>query len=162
MNIAFERTSEVKKTKKELEKNLDVEIDIKGKKVVAKGQPLNEYEATKVLDAINFGFSAKKALSLKEENVVFRILNIKKFTKKKNLKVVRARIIGKQGKTKKTIENISNAHIIIKDNEIGIIAQADSIEDIVTALTSLIRGTKQSNTYRYLEKFNRLKHEQAL
>ena len=154
-HILFERITELKRTKSELEKKLNVQINIKGKNVTIKGDGLDEYEASLVLDAINFGFSAKKALSLKEDNKIFRILNIKKFTKKRDLKTVRARIIGKNGKTKDTIENITGADIVIKDNEIGVIAQADTIEDIVTALIALIRGSKQSNTYHYLEKLNK-------
>ena len=154
-DILFERITELKRTKSELEKKLNVQINIKGKNVTIKGDGLDEYEASLVLDAINFGFSAKKALSLKEDNKIFRILNIKKFTKKRDLKTVRARIIGKNGKTKDTIENITGADIVIKDNEIGVIAQADTIEDIVTALIALIRGSKQSNTYHYLEKLNK-------
>ena len=155
--IYFHKTSELKRTKSELEKKLNIKISIEGKKVTVEGDPLNEYEASIILDAINFGFSTYKALTVKDENMVFRILNIKNFTRKKNLKEVRARIIGKQGKTKKTIENISGALIVIKDNEIGLLVDAEKMDEIITGITNLLRGTKQSNTYRYLEKMNKNK-----
>ncbi len=155
--IIFQNLKELKRAKSELEKKLNIEIKIQAKKVKIIGNSLEEYEASIVLDAISFGFSAKKALALKEESKIFRILNIKDFTRKKNLKEVRARIIGKEGKTKRTIENIAECDIIIKDNEIGIIGDAESIEELITAISSLIRGTKQSNTYRYLERLNKRK-----
>jgi ribosomal RNA assembly protein len=155
--IYFKNLKEIKRTKAELEKKLSIKININKKKVDISGTAMNEYEASIVLDAINFGFSTKKALLLKEEDACLRILNIKDFTRKKNLKEVRARIIGKQGKTRKTIENISNCFMVIKDNEIGIIGEAESVEDLITATKNLIRGTKQSNTYRYLEKINKRK-----
>ncbi|MEK6844503.1 MAG: hypothetical protein AABX83_03710 [Nanoarchaeota archaeon] len=153
--LLFQRITELKRTKNELERKLNVKIILNGRTVTIKGDSLDEYEASLVLDAMNFGFSARRALLLKEESKIFRILNIKRFTKKRDLKTVRARIIGKKGKTKETIENITGAHLVIKDNEIGIIASADTIEDIVTALIALIKGTKQSNTYHYLEKLNK-------
>jgi len=155
--IIFQNFKELKRAKSELEKKLNVEIKIQAKRVEITGNSLEEYEASIVLDAISFGFSAKKALALKEESKIFRILNIKNFTRKKNLKEVRARIIGKEGKTKRTIENIAECEIIIKDNEIGIIGDAESIEKLITGITNLIKGTKQSNTYRYLERLNKRK-----
>ena len=155
--ILFQKTSELRRNKDELEKKLDVKIDIEGKKVTIKGSPIDEYEASIVLDAINLGFSAKKALALKDESKIFRTLNIKNLTRKKNLKEVRARIIGTEGRTKRTIENISGADIVIKENEIGVISDTESIEEVITAISNLVRGTKQSNTYRYLEKMNRNK-----
>ncbi len=156
--IIFKNLKELKRAKNELEKKLNIKIKIKAKKVEIRGNSLEEYEASIVLDAINFGFSAKKALALKEESKIFRILNIKNFTRKKNLKEVRARIIGKEGKTKRTIENIAECNIIIKDNEMGIIGDAESIKELITGITNLIKGTKQSNTYRYLERLNKRKN----
>lgn len=151
----FEKILELKKAKNELEKALNIEISIEGKKVIIEGSSIEEYEATKVLDAINFGFSAKKAIVLKEDTMDFKIINIKNFSKKKDLKTVRGRIIGSKGRTKKTIENITGCNLVIKENEMGIICSVDSIDEVMTAIENLIRGTKQSNTYRYLEKMNK-------
>ena len=152
--IIFDRTSELRKNKRELEEKLGVEINIRNKKVMIEGSPLDEYEASIILSAINFGFTSRKALQLKEEAKIFRVLNIKSISRKKNLEQVRARIIGKEGKTKRTLENISNCDIVIKGNEIGVIADAESIENTITGISNLVRGTKESNTYRYLEKMN--------
>ncbi len=157
--IYFKKLNELRKNKLQLEKKLNTKITIIGRQVTLTSKnPLDEYEASIVLNAMNFGFSAKKALQIKEQEMLFRVINIKHFTRKKNLNEVRARIIGTKGKTKRTIENISNCHILIKDNEVGIIGNAEDIEEIITGVTNLIRGTKQSNTYRYLEKMNRRKN----
>ncbi len=153
--IIFDKTSEVRKNKALLEEKLNINMKIIRRKVIFEGPSLEEYEASLVLDAINIGFSAKKALSLKEESKIFRVLNIKNITRKKNLEEVRARVIGSKGKTKRTLENISNCEIVIKGNEMGIIGEAESIENTITGISNLIRGTKEANTYRYLEKINR-------
>lgn len=160
--LIFDKTTELRKNKAELEEKLNIKITTLGKKVTIIGAPIDEYEASLVLDAINLGFSAKKALQLKDESKIFRVLNIKNLTRKKNLQNVRARIIGKEGKTKRTIENITNSDIVIKDNEIGIIADAESIEDTITGISNLIRGTKEANTYRYLEKINTKRKRESL
>lgn len=160
--LIFDKTIELRRNKIELEEKLNIKITTLGKKVTITGAPIDEYEASLVLDAINLGFSAKKALQLKDESKIFRVLNIKNLTRKKNLQNVRARIIGKEGKTKRTIENITNSDIVIKDNEIGIIADAESIEDTITGISNLIRGTKEANTYRYLEKINTKRKGQSL
>jgi len=154
-SIIFTYTSEIRKAKPELEKKLGIKIDITGKKVTIAGEGINEYEASIVLDAINLGFSAKKALVLLDPDIQFRKLNIKDFTKRKKLRDVRARIIGREGKTKRTIEDLTDSTIVVKDNTIGVIGYADSIENILTGLRNLIRGSKEANVYRFLEEMNR-------
>jgi len=150
----FDRLGEIKKEKTFLEKKLNVKIVIQGKQVVIEGAPLDEYEASLVLDAINFGFPARTAATLKEEDVVFHKLNIKDFTRRRNIEIVRSRIIGTQGRTKQTIENLADCKIIVRDNEIGVICAADEIDYAITGITNLIRGSKQANVYRFLERIN--------
>jgi len=158
-SIIFSNTAEVKKAKAQIEKKLHIKIDIAGKKVTISGEGINEYEASIVLDAINLGFSAKKALLLLDPEIQFRRLNIKDFTKRKNLREVRARVIGREGKTKRTIEDLTDSTIVVRDNTVGIIGYADSIENTLTALKNLIRGSKESNVYRFLEDMNRFSRQ---
>lgn len=157
----FEITSrEIKENKELLEEKLHVKIKIKSKSIEIEGEAIKEYEASMVLDAINFGFSAKTALLLIEEDMIFRKIGIKSVTRRKNVSIIKSRLIGTQGKTKHTLENLADARIIIKDNQVGVIGPAEEMEDIVTSIESLIRGSKQSNVYKYLEKRNRERKEQ--
>lgn len=153
--LFFDKTSLLKKEKDNLEKKLNVKISIQGRRIVLEGSPFDEYEASIVLNAINFGFSIKNALSLKEEDTLFRKLNIKDYTRRKDLRDVRARIIGKKGKTKNTIESITGCKTVLKENTLGIIGSAEEIEEATTALKNLIKGSKQANIYSFLEKMNR-------
>ena len=155
--VYFRKINQVKREKEHLEKKLNVTLQIVGKKVVLEGSPLDEYEATIVLEAIQFGFSIAKALLLKDDQLIFRKLSIKQFTRRKNLEEVRARIIGTEGKTKHTIEEISRCLIVINENTVGIIGSAEGIEEATTALMNLIRGSKQANVYRFLERMNAAK-----
>ncbi len=155
----FPRIIELRREKEMLERKLGVKIIIEGKKAIVDGEALKEYEAVLVLEAMQFGFSAKKAILLKSENLIFRKLHIKSFTRRKDLSIVRGRVIGKEGKTKNALENISGCEIMVKDDSVGLIGSAESIEEATTALTNLIRGSKQSNVYRFLERMNAAKKQ---
>jgi KH domain-containing protein len=155
--IFVKRISEVKKNIELLKEKLEVNITINKNEVSVENEPLTEYEAIKILEAINFGFSANKALLLKEYTKVFNIINIKSISNKKNYRTIRARIIGRYGQTLRVLRDITHSEIILNENELGIISEAEDITIITTALKSLIKGTKQSNVYRFLEKKNKNK-----
>ena len=153
-SLYFNRLKELKKEKRELEKKLGINIEIKGKLVAISGDPPKEYDAYIVLEAMQFGFSAKVALSLLNNDIIFRKIPIKPFTRRKNLKEVRGRIIGREGKTKRTIEDISGCSVVITDSAVGIIGPAHEIEEATYGIQKLIRGSKQANVYRFLERMN--------
>ncbi len=144
--------SKVIKNKKRLETFLNVKIIIKGKEISVEGSPENEYVAEKVIDAINFGFPIAVALLIKEEDFIFEILDIKKYTHRKDFETIRARIIGKAGKTLKTLVTLTECYFELKDNDVGIIGSAELIENAQEAIIMLIQGSKQANVYTYLEK----------
>lgn len=152
----IEKIGNVKKHQAEIEKKLNVKLKIDEKKVFVEGNALSEYDAGIVLEAIAFGFSPRKALALKDEEMIFRIIHIKSHTKR-NLKAVLARLIGTKGKTKKTISEITGCEVLIKDSEVGIICGAEDVDNVEQAIINIIRGSKQANMYRYLERMNRAK-----
>jgi len=160
--LFFENTKELKKEKDRLEKKLNIKIEITGKKVIIEGEPLDEYEATTILDAIRFGFSANIALLLKNSEIIFKKISIRDYTRRKNLIDVKARIIGTKGTTKRTIEEISGCMLMIHNNEVGIIGPVEDVEEATTALTNLIRGAKQANVYKFLEHLNKTQKEEGL
>lgn len=150
------RISEVNRNKDLLEEKLKVKLTISGIKVEVEGKAVDEFEATRVFDAVVFGFSVKKALLVLNEDFVFKTVHIKDHTKR-NLKDVQARIIGTKGKARRTISDISGCELLIKEGEVGIIGDVESAADAETAVVNIIKGSKQSNMYRYLEKRNAIK-----
>ena len=78
-------------------------------------------------------------------------MNIKDYTKRKDLKSVRARIIGKKGKTLKTLSDLSRCSFELKDNFVGIIGPSEHIENAQNGIISIVQGSKQSNVYKFLE-----------
>lgn len=156
--LYLESTENIKKNREKIEEKLNVKIKIEGKQVEIEGSPVEEYEARTIIEAIDFGFKSKDALRLIDENIIFRKLPIKNFTTRKNLEEVRGRIIGTEGKTKRTIEEVSGCAIVVHNSYVGIIGPAEDIEEATTAIINLIKGSKQANVYRFLERMNAGKH----
>ena len=150
--ILVDKLPRIIKSKKKLEKILKVKINNRGKEVTISGKPEDEYIAEKVIRAINFGFPFSAAILIKEEDFVFEILNIKDYTRRKDLERIRARIIGKKGKTLNTLCQLTKCYFELKDNKVGIIGDAEHIKNAQDALIHLIKGAKQSNVYSFLEK----------
>ena len=150
--IYSEKLPRILKSKKRLEEKLNIKITNRGKEVSIQGEPEDEYIAEKVIDAINFGFPFSNALMIKTEDFMFEVINIKDHTKRKDLERIRARIIGKGGRTLKTLCNLTKCFFELKDNEVGIIGSPEYIENTQEAVISIIKGSKQSNVYSFLEK----------
>ncbi len=150
--IISDKLPRIIKNKKKLEEELNIEIKNRGKEVTIKGKPEEEYVAEKVIDALNFGFPFSTALLIKREDNLFEIINIKDHTKRKDLKRIRARIIGKKGKALGTLHQLTKCHFELKDNYVGIIGDPEFIENAQEAIISIIKGSKHANVYGNLEK----------
>jgi KH domain-containing protein len=142
----------VLKNKSKLEKALKIKISNKGKLIFIKGPSEDEYLATKIIEAIDIGFSINRALLLNNENIMLQILNIKELTKRHDLDRVRARIIGTHGKTISNLNHLTDCFISVKDNQVGIIGEIDCIKEAIIALKCLIQGSRQANVYARLER----------
>ncbi|MSS74908.1 hypothetical protein EXS73_01705 [Candidatus Pacearchaeota archaeon] len=153
--VYFPKVRELRTHKEDIEQKLHISIMIQGKKVTYHGEAVYEYTAELVLQAMAFGFSAKQALQLLEPDTTFKVIAMKHFTRRKDMEEVRGRVIGKEGKTKRTIENISDTELIISNNDIGILGRSIQVEAAIVALGNLIRGTKEANTYAFLERHNK-------
>lgn len=152
MDIVSDNISKVIKNKNKLEKILNVKIIKKGREVSIEGKPEEEYIAEKVIDAISFGFPIAVALLIKKEDFLFEILDIKEYTKRKDFETIRARLIGKNGKTLKTLNILTECFFELKDNNVGIIGTPECIKNAQNAIISIVQGSKQSNVYSFLEK----------
>lgn len=148
----FNEYKKLLQVRKKIQKILDVSIINRGKEITIKGNPENEFLTLQILDALEMGFPIEIALKIVEEDVSFERLNIKDYTKRKNLEAIRARIIGKNGAALRTMVEISECAIELKDNKIGIIGNVENIRIAESAIISLIQGSKHATVYSYLEK----------
>jgi len=154
--IISDKIVRIIKNRKRLERILNMKISNKGKEVTFEGTPEEEYEASKVLDALNIGFSFSSAISIKQSEKIFEIIHIKDYSKKRDLEEIRGRIIGKNGKALATLSQLTNSNIEIKENQVGIIGDPENVKLAIESLILLIQGAKHSHIYKGLEK-NQLK-----
>ncbi len=160
--IYFSRLRRFKDAQQRLEDKLGIRFYVRGKKVnFTVEDTVKSYEAEMILEALNFGFDVESALMLTDEDVQFRKLPIKSFTRRKNMEEVRGRIIGKEGKSRRTVEQISGCAVIVGETEVAIIGSAENIDAATTGVINLIRGSKHSNVYHYLEQSNTRKKQAA-
>lgn len=152
MKIFCDKIPRVIKNRRRLEKALDVKIRNSGREVSIIGNPEDEYYAQMVIGALDMGFPFEIALLIKEDDNAFEVINIKEHTKKKDFKRIRARIIGKSGKTLRVLSDLTGCYFEIKGNNVGIIGEPEHIRNAQEAIISIIKGTKQANVYSYLEK----------
>lgn len=150
--ILSEKLPRILKNKRKLEEKLNIKITNKGKEIFINGGPTEEYIAEKVIDALNFGFPFSSAMLIKESDFIFEIINIKSHTRRKDLKRIKARIIGKGGGTLQTLNQLTKCYFELKDNQVGIIGPPEHLENGQEAVISIIKGAKQSNVYNFLEK----------
>lgn len=152
IRITLDKIKEIRKYQKKLEKELKVTIGFHGEEIVIEGEGEDEYIAQKVIEAIDFGFSINKALKIKKEDFIFEILDIKSYTRQKNFKRVKGRVIGTGGKTIQTLSNLTNCNFEVNNNRLGIVGSPELIKNAQDAATLLIQGSKQANVYSYLER----------
>jgi len=153
-NILVENMRKIKKAVPAIENRIKVKIGFGKGQISVSGSELNEYLVEKIVQAIDFGFCVDDALLLLREDFVLEFIEVKEYTHRKNLKEVRARLIGTDGKARKTIENLTGSEIVINGNTVGLIVDAEHLDATVQAIESLIQGAKHGNVFAYLEKQN--------
>lgn len=152
--LAIENLRKVKKLSQRVAEKLDVNITFKGEEAIIRGKEEPEFIAEKAIEAVDFGFDVRDALLLKKEGFSLEFVDISEHTNRKNLKEIRARLIGTNGKARKTIENLTGAALVIGKGKVGIIADSENMEAASQGVISLIQGAKHGNVFSYLEKQN--------
>ena len=150
--VFSEKFKRIIRNKEKLEENLKVKITNRGREIFIEGESEEEYYAEKVIDALDFGFSFSTAILIKKGDFIFEILNIKDYTKRKDLERIRARIIGQGGKTLKVLHDLTECYFELNENKVGIIGLSEYVKHAEEAVISIIKGAKQSNVYNFLER----------
>lgn len=149
--LIIEKLARIIKNKKKLEESLKIKITNRGKEVTIRGDPENETQATRVIEALNFGFPYIEAMRIIEEDLLFETVNIKDYTNKANLERIRGRVIGQGGKTLKVLSDLTGCGLELKENKVGIVGEAENLKRASEALISIIKGSKQGAVYKELE-----------
>jgi ribosomal RNA assembly protein len=153
-------------TKKELEELTDCKMDIDSKEgdVRISGEDsLKMYAVREVIKAIGRGFNPEIARLLLKQDYALEIVNLLDYVKNKDhFERVKGRVIGAEGKSRQTIEALTDTFISVYGKTISIIGDSEGVVASKKAIESLLQGSPHSNVYRWLEKNKRvLKEKQA-
>ncbi len=153
-NIIVDNMKKIKRAIPSIENKVNVKIGFGKNKVSVKGAELNEFLVENIIRAIDFGFDIDDALLLLNTEFVLEFIEVKEHTRRKNLKDVRSRIIGRDGRAKRTIEKLTESAIVINGNNIGVIVDAEHLSTTIQGIESLIAGSKHGNVFGFLERQN--------
>lgn len=154
------------KTKRRIEENLGITLEVDtetGQVQILNNEttadPLAVWKGRDIVKAIARGFSPKKALTLIEDDMVLEIIDLEDYYGKSesSLRRVRGRIIGKNGMTRKIIENMTNSYVSVYGRTVSIVGEFEDVADAKRAVEMLMQGCMHSTMYKFLENLRRKK-----
>jgi ribosomal RNA assembly protein len=114
--------------------------------------------AREVVTAIGRGFSPERAFRLfEDEDIFLEVIDLREIVGRSlsDIKRLEGRVIGKAGKTRKIIEELTETYVSVYGYTISIIGGTEKIEAAREAISMLIRGSQHSTVYRFLHKKRR-------
>ncbi|MEM4883897.1 MAG: KH domain-containing protein [Nitrososphaerota archaeon] len=123
------------------------------------GDPVALFKARDVVQAIGRGFSPERAFRLFEDGVVLSVIDIADYVKpsRNNLVRVRARLIGREGRTRRIIEETTNTYVSIYGDTVSIIGEEEDVKAAEETVIDLINGAPHSAIYKKLNEYARLR-----
>lgn len=153
------------RTKKSIEDRLSVELEIdsdSGDVTMMMREnaadPSLLFRAKDVVTALGRGFSPEHAFRLiRDEEAVLDLLDLRTtFGKSEaDIKRVKGRIIGMNGKTRQIIEELTDAHVAVYGHTVAIIGTMDQVQVAREAIEMLIKGRMHGTVYRFLHRKRR-------
>ena len=152
-------------TKKNIEEKLSVELEIDsdaGDVHISVTEnatdPSTLFRAKDVVTALGRGFSPEHAFRLvRDEDVLMELIDLRGVFGKSeaDLKRVKGRIIGLNGKTRRIIEELTDANVAVYGHTVGIIGTLEQVQVAREAIEMLVKGSMHSTVYRFLHRKRR-------
>lgn len=116
--------------------------------------PLAVWKARYIVKAIGRGFSPETALKLLDDEIILEIINLPDFVGKSKKAVMRqkGRIIGREGRTKEIIKEMTNVDISIYGKTVSLIGDMERIQVAKEAVQMILDGVRHKSVYAFLEK----------
>lgn len=129
-------------------------IGREGDVTISSEDNLEVFLTTLIIKAIGRGFNPKIAMMLWSENNHFEVVSIKEIAGDSEKKIIRirARLIGSEGRARKSLEGMTNTHISVYGKTVAIVGKHEDVHVAKQAVEKLIRGSKHGNVYKYVEK----------
>jgi ribosomal RNA assembly protein len=142
-------------TKNRIETTAGVSLNIDSHEgdVEVKGEDaLQLYVTRDIIRAIGRGFNPEIALLLLKQDYVFEVIDISTFVKESHMLRVKGRLIGKEGKARKVIEELTQTSMSVYGKSVAIIGESENVGMCKRAVESLLQGAPHAVVYKWLEK----------
>jgi ribosomal RNA assembly protein len=152
-------------TKRAIEKMLSVKLQVEsdtGGVTVTLSEnnedPSMLFRAKDVVTAIGRGFSPEHAFKLiEDEEAILDIIDLRAVfgRSESDIRRIKGRIIGMDGKTRRIIEELTDTHVSVYGHTVGIIGKIENVQIAREAIQMLIEGSQHSTVYGFLHRKRR-------
>lgn len=150
------------RTKKNIEDRLSVELEIDSDagdvaiKLSEKStDPSLLFKAKDVITALGRGFSPEHAFRLiRDEEALLDMIDLRAVFGKSeaDIKRVKGRIIGMNGKTRQIIEELTDTNVAVYGHTVSVIGTIDQVQVAREAIEMLVKGSMHGTVYRFLHR----------
>ena len=115
------------------------------------------FTVANIVKAIGRGFSPNRAMMLGNEDYDFAIIDLEEHvgSSRNAQERVKGRIIGKEGKSRSLIEELTETQMSVYGSTVALIGKAESLHAAMEAVMMLIRGKFHKTVYNYLFAYRR-------
>jgi len=119
--------------------------------------PLSVWKARYIVKAIGRGFNPEVSIKLMDDETLLEIINLPDYVGKSKKAILRqkARIIGKEGRTKDIITDMTGVDISIYGKTVAIIGGMEQIHIAKEAVEMILNGVRHKTVYAFVEKKSR-------
>ena len=146
-------------TKKDLETRSKTTISIDSKEGVVKIEGPDDnaaalLRAVEVINAINRGFSPERAFEMiEDEDLLLDVIDLSALAEgPRQLDRLRGRIIGKDGKAREQIEDMTDVEISVFGKTVALIGYPEQLKTARAAVDMLIEGVPHENVFAFLDR----------
>ena len=114
--------------------------------------------AKDVVTAIGRGFSPEHAFKLiHDEEAILDVIDLRTIfgRSESDIRRVKGRIIGMDGKTRRIIEELTDTHIAVYGHTVGIVGKIENAQVAREAIQMLIDGSQHATVYKFLHRKRR-------
>jgi ribosomal RNA assembly protein len=150
------------KTKAYIEEQMKVNLEIESEDggvtiTLTEDQkdPSMLFRAKDLVIAIGRGFAPEVAFRLiRNEDDVFDMVDLRLVfgRSESDIRRIKGRIIGSEGKTRRLIEELTEANVTVYGHTIGIIGDYQEADAARNAVQMIIEGCEHKTVYRYLQR----------
>jgi len=146
-------------TKRTIEERTGAKLEIDSKSGTVEifkqevDDPVLSLKVDDIVKAIGRGFNPNKALKLLSDEYYFELIDVREYAGKSHNAVhrMKARVIGREGRTREIIEELSECFVSVYGTTIGIIGNAMEMSIARRAIQMILEGAEHSTVYSFLE-----------